>query len=92
MRIRNWLLTGTSLGLLAFAPLSVRAQDGALVAAYQAFAAAQSSGDAAALETAQAAFTEQCIVAGYSSIDECIAALNAPAAEPAPPPAEEPVA
>ncbi|KKB85950.1 hypothetical protein VW29_04915 [Devosia limi DSM 17137] len=92
MRIRNWLLTGTSLGLLAFAPLSVRAQDGGLIAAYQAYAAAQSSGDAAALETAQAAFTEQCIVAGYASIDECIAALNAPAAEPAPPPVEEPVA
>ena len=41
MSFRNWLLTGTSLTLLAFAPLSVaRAQDAtdpALVAAYQAY-------------------------------------------------------
>ncbi|KQX40110.1 hypothetical protein ASD04_05575 [Devosia sp. Root436] len=88
MRLRNWLLTGTSIGLMALLPLTVRAQDGDLVAAYQAYAAAQASGDAAALEAAQASLTELCIVAGYASIDECIAAISAPAAEPAP--AEEP--
>ncbi|KRA40207.1 hypothetical protein ASD80_12390 [Devosia sp. Root635] len=68
---------------MALLPLTVRAQDGDLVAAYQAYAAAQASGDAAALEAAQASLTELCIVAGYASIDECIAAINAPAAEPA---------
>ncbi|HEY9011580.1 MAG TPA: OmpA family protein [Devosia sp.] len=75
MRLRNWLLTGTSLGLLALAPFPAQAQSAELTAAYQAYVAAQASGDAAATETALAALTEQCIVAGYSSIDECTAAL-----------------
>jgi len=92
MRLKNWLLTGTSIGLLALAPLSANAQDGDLRAAYEAYAAAQASGDAAALEAAQGALTELCIVAGYTSLDECIAAINggapAPALEEAPP-AEE---
>ena len=80
MRLRNWLLTGTSIGLMALLPLTVRAQDGDLVAAYQAYAAAQASGDSAALDAAQATLTELCIVAGYASLDECIAAISAPAA------------
>ena len=84
MRLRNWLLTGTSLGLMAVLPLTVRAQDGDIVAAYQAYQAAQASGDQAALDEAQNALTEACIVAGYSSIDECIAAISAPAEEAAP--------
>lgn len=88
MRLRNWLLTGTSIGLMALLPLTVRAQDGDLVAAYQAYAAAQASGDTAALEAAQGTLTELCIVAGYSSIDECIAAISSGAAAPAEPVAE----
>jgi outer membrane protein OmpA-like peptidoglycan-associated protein len=72
MSFRNWLLTGTSLTLLAFAPLSMaRAQDAtdpALVAAYQAFQADQS-------EANQTALTEACIAAGFANLDECIAAL-----------------
>lgn len=97
MRLRNWLLTGTSLGLLALAPLPAQAQSAELTAAYQAYVDAQGSGDAAAAEAALGAFTEQCIVAGFSSIDECVAALSggAPAEEPAqeePAPVEEPVA
>jgi len=85
MRLRNWLLTGTSIGLMAMLPMTVRAQDGELVAAYQAYAAAQASGDTAALEAARGSLTELCIVNGYASIDECIAALsgNTPAAAPA---------
>lgn len=75
MRLRNWLLTGTSLGLLALAPLSVQAQSAELTAAYQAYVAAQASGDAAATEAALGTLTEQCIVAGYGSVDECVAAL-----------------
>lgn len=95
MRLRNWLLTGTSIGLMALLPLTVRAQDGDLVAAYQAYAAAQASGDAAALAAAQGTFTELCIVAGYASIDECIASISGGAPAPAevapePAPAEEP--
>lgn len=97
MRLRNWLLTGTSLGLLALAPLPAQAQSAELTAAYQAYVDAQGSGDAAAAEAALGAFTEQCIVAGFSSIDECVAALSggAPAEEPAqeePAPVDEPVA
>ncbi len=76
MRLRNWLLTGTSLGLLALAPLPVQAQSAELTAAYQAYVAAQASGDAAATEAALGTFTEQCIVAGYGSVDECVAALS----------------
>lgn len=90
MRLKNWLLTGTSIGLLALAPLSANAQDGDLRAAYEAYAAAQASGDAAALEAAQGALTELCIVAGYTSLDECIAAINGGA--PAPVLEEEPPA
>ncbi len=99
MRFRNWLLTGTSLGLLAFATLSVRAQDDGLVAAYQVFIAAQAAGDAAATETAQAALTEQCIIAGYATFEDCLTAAAAavallpPAvtADPAMTPEPEPV-
>ncbi|MCW5720156.1 MAG: OmpA family protein [Devosia sp.] len=97
MRLKNWLLTGTSIGLLALAPLSANAQDGDLQAAYEAYAAAQASGDAAALQAAQGTLTELCIVAGYTSLDECIAALSGggqpPAIEeplPEAPPAEQP--
>jgi len=73
MSFRNWLLTGTSLTLLAFAPLSLaRAQDAtdpALVAAYQAFQADQSDANKTAL-------TEACIAAGFADLDTCIAALS----------------
>ncbi|MCS6758471.1 MAG: hypothetical protein MO852_04975 [Candidatus Devosia euplotis] len=84
MRFRSWLLTGTSIGLMVMLPLTVRAQDGELVAAYQAYTVAQASGDADALAVAKGSFTEACIVAGYVSIEECIAAVEAGAAAPAP--------
>jgi len=88
MRLRHLLLTGTSLGMLALAPLpAAHAQDAGLQAAYQAYVAAGGEGAAAD------AFREQCIAAGFSSIDECVASLNgggAPAAEPQPAPVEEP--
>ena len=90
MRLRNWLLTGTSIGLMAMVPMSVRAQDGQVVAAYQAYAAAQASGDAAAIEAAQTALNEACIVAGFASVDECIAAATGAAPAEAAPPVEEP--
>lgn len=98
MRLKTWLLTGTSIGFMAFAPLSALAQDAELQSAYNAYAAAQASGDAAALEAARAELTELCIIGGFSSLDECIAALNAvsapapaPVAEPEPQPEPEPV-
>ena len=92
MRLKNWLLTGTSIGLLAFAPITAHAQDAELQSAYQAYLEAQASGDAAALEAAQTALTELCIVGGYASIEECIAAIEAAAAAPAEEPVvEEPV-
>ncbi len=83
MRLRTWLLTGTSLGLLALAPLPVQAQSAELTAAYQAYVAAQASGDAAATEAALGILTEQCIVAGYGSVDECVAALSGGGADAA---------
>jgi outer membrane protein OmpA-like peptidoglycan-associated protein/outer membrane biosynthesis protein TonB len=92
MRLKTWLLTGTSIGLLAFAPIAANAQDAELRSAYEAYVQAQASGDAAALEAAQAELTELCIVGGYASMEECIAAIvsGATATEEAPP-AEEPV-
>jgi len=88
MRLKTWLLTGTSIGLMAFAPISAYAQDAELQSAYQAYLEAQASGDASALEAAQTALTELCIVGGYTSLEECIAALEAAGTAPA---AEEPV-
>src|SRR5690349_5012492 len=97
MRFRNWLLTGTSITLLALAPATAaRAQDATnpdLVAAYQAFAADQSDQNKTKLN-------EACIAAGFQSLDDCITALSgaaplsapakpeqaAPSSEAAPPP------
>ncbi|WP_338720171.1 OmpA family protein [Devosia sp. XK-2] len=87
MRLKNWLLTGTSIGLMAFAPITANAQDAELQSVYQAYLDAQASGDAAALEQAQTALAELCIVGGFANLEECIAALEAGAAAPA---AEEP--
>ena len=89
MSFRNWLLAGTSLTLLALAPLSVaRAQDATdptLVAAYQAFAADQSDENKQKLQDA-------CVAAGFAGLDDCIAALSGatpieqPSSEEAAPP------
>lgn len=87
MRFKTWLLAGTSLGLMAMAPVPSYAQDAELRTAYQAYVDAQASGDAAALEAAQGALTELCIVNGFASLEDCMAALAAP-----PPPAEQPAA
>ena len=85
MSFRNWLLTGTSLTILALAPVSVaRAQDAtdpALVAAYAAFQAEQT-------DATQTALTEACIAAGFASLDECIAALSGQTPVEAAPPEE----
>ena len=86
MRLRTWLLTGTSLGLIALATSTpAMAQSADLSAAYQAYVADPAAGEAA--------FTEQCIVEGFPSVDACIAAVTgaaAPAPEPEPEPAVEP--
>jgi outer membrane protein OmpA-like peptidoglycan-associated protein len=86
MRLRNWLLTSTSIGLLALHPLSATAQD--LGSAVQAFQAAQASGDAAQIENAQNVLRELCIVNGFASIEECIAAGIGGSAAPAAPAAD----
>lgn len=82
MRFRNWLLTGTSLTLLALAPVTLaRAQDvtnADLVAAYTAYAADQSDANKQKL-------TEACIPAGFKSFDECVAAMAAAVSSAAPP-------
>jgi outer membrane protein OmpA-like peptidoglycan-associated protein len=92
MRVRNWLLAGTSLTILALAPVAAaRAQDAsdpALVAAYQAYAADQSDDNKQKLN-------EACIAAGFQSFDHCVAAMSqavqapAPSSEAAPPPSSE---
>ncbi len=94
MRLRHWLLTGTSLVAIAMVPTIAQAQQ----SEYRALLEAQASGDAEAIEAAQQAFTEACIVAGFSSVSECVATLQgggaapqaAPAPEPEPAPAPEP--
>ncbi|WIJ26345.1 OmpA family protein [Devosia sp. RR2S18] len=96
MSFRTWLLTGTSIGLLALAPAAAIAQEDTLTVAFLAYTEAEAAGDAAALESARTALAEECIVAGYASVEECIAALQAgtepaPAAEAAPV-TEEPAA
>jgi len=83
MRLRNWLLTGTSLAALAMLPGTAIAQQSEL----QALQEAQASGDADAISAAEQALREACIVNGYGSVDECIAAITgggapAPAADP----------
>ncbi|WP_052715800.1 OmpA family protein [Devosia chinhatensis] len=89
MSLKTWLLAGTSIGFMALAPLSALAQDAELRAAYDAYLSAEASGDAAALDAARTELTELCIVGGFSSVDECIAAMNA-ATAPAPAPEPEP--
>ena len=55
MRLRNWLLTGTSVAVLALAPATAaRAQSAELITAYQAYAAAQAGGDQNAINAALA--------------------------------------
>ena len=81
MRFRNWLLTGTSLAVLALVPGAAHAQQ----AEYEALQQAQASGDADAINNARQALTDTCIVNGYSSVEECIAAITGggqPAADP----------
>ena len=78
MRLRTWLLTGTSVAVLALAPMgAVKAQSAELQAAYQAYVDAQAAG--ADPSAALTALTELCIVEGYTSVDDCIAALAAAA-------------
>src|SRR5690606_18670342 len=76
MRVRQWLLTGTSLAVFTFMPGAVMAQQ----AEYQALQQAQASGDQGAVDAAQQAFLEACIASGYSNIDECVAAVAGGAA------------
>ena len=94
MSLRTWLLAGTSIGLLAFAPSVMAAPDvnrPALKSAYAAYTADPSDATKAKLE-------QICKRVGFDNVDDCIAALKAaetgqPAAEPAssaappPPPA-----
>ena len=90
MSLKTWLLTGTSIGLMAFAPISALAQDAEIQAAYQAYLQAQSSGDAGALEAARANLTELCIVGGYAGFEECLATLAGGGAPPAAEPQAQP--
>src|SRR5690348_12674689 len=73
MSFRNWLLAGTSITLLALAPIgAVRAQDANnadVKAAFAAYQSDQSDANKQALEQA-------CINAGFKGLDDCIAALT----------------
>src|SRR5665811_1628039 len=101
MSFRNWLLAGTSIAVLALAPIGVAHSQDAnnpdLRAAFAAYQGDQSDDNRQKLEQA-------CKGAGFKSIDECISALTgvapadqAPAAPPAsseaapppPPPSSE---
>lgn len=72
MSLRTWLLAGTSITMFALAPFSAQAQDASnpnLRAAFQAYQADQSDANKQAL-------TEACIAAGFTGLDDCIAALS----------------
>jgi len=58
----------------------------AITDAYNAYVAAQASGDATATETAQAGLTNECIIAGYPTFGDCVAALSAATVGAANPP------
>ncbi len=85
MRLRSKIMTGTAIGLLAFAPLSASAQDAPaeLIAAYQQYAAtrmaytqAQASGEASAEAEAAIAARQNlgnvCESLGAASISDCL--------------------
>ena len=90
MRLRKWLLTGTSLGILALAPTGfAKAQDAALIDAFNQYIAASSSDDADAKANAESALQAACEGAGISNIDDCIAqiqsgSVSAPPHQPRP--------
>lgn len=95
MRLKTWLLAGTGLGMLAATATPAFAQE-ALVTAYMNYIVAEQSGDTVAIDSAKAILTEECIVAGYATFDDCVAflALNpmgAPQTPAEPPAAEQPV-
>lgn len=87
MRLRNWLLTSTSIAAMLLLPNFVQAQE----AEFRALLKAQQSGDADAISAAEQAFRDACAANGYDSVDACMAAIQggapaAPAEEPAPAP------
>ena len=93
MSLKTLLLATTSLCMLSLLPLPAYAQDAALTAAYEAFVAASSGGDADAKAAAEAAFLAECTRVGTPTLDECIALVTSGAAPVAPaekPAAEEP--
>lgn len=83
MSLRTWLLAGTSLAALTFAPIgSATAQSTELLAAYASYVDAQASGDAGAIAAALQPLADLCAAGGYANVDDCIAVLAAAAAEP----------
>ncbi len=61
------------------------ASDPALIAAFEAYVSAGSSGDANAKAAAEAAFLTECNRLGIQSLDECLALMGGAPAEPATP-------
>jgi outer membrane protein OmpA-like peptidoglycan-associated protein len=91
MRLRNWLLTGTSVAVLALLPSGgALAQSEELRSAYEAYIDAQAAGDTSAEEAALESVTELCIVEGFASVEACLRALEAGGRTEAPTPAPEP--
>ncbi len=72
MRLRNWLLTSTSIAALLVLPTVAQAQE----AEFRALLEAQQSGDADAMSAAEQAFNDACAAAGFGSMDACMAAIQ----------------
>ena len=83
MRLRNWLLTGTSIGLMALLPLRVRAQDGDARRRVPGLSWPQQRPAMPPPPRPRWHADRACIVAGYASIESA-----SPPSPPAAPPAE----
>ena len=96
MRLKNWLLAGTGLGMLAFAAAPAFAQ-GDIFTYYRAYIAARDAGDQAGMDAAAAAMRPFCAPSGWETAD-CLLAVETgifgpmpdPNAAPPPAPVEAP--
>jgi outer membrane protein OmpA-like peptidoglycan-associated protein len=76
MRLKNWLLAGTGLAMLAFTSTPAFAQSNDIITTYEAYIAARNSGDANALATAEAQFQSLCDQLSFA-LEDCITAVEA---------------
>jgi hypothetical protein len=89
MRLKNWLLAGTGLGMLAFTAAPAFAQ-GDVFTAYHAYVAARNAGDQAGMDAAAQAMRPFCAPSGWETAD-CLLAVESGIFGPIPDPNAAPV-